>query len=119
MRTRKTSRKAINLPGRYFTGLGEPHDVLLRDLSTGGCRFEARQRRLVPGSPLQIYVAGTGPHRAIVKWVADDDVGLGFVTPLSDEQFGRFQTSHIPDSADVNTHADFDDISDVKPQRFC
>lgn|SRR6056297_2332132 len=119
MRTRKTSRKKINLPGRYSTGLGEPHDVLLRDLSTGGCRFEAGQRRLRPGAPLQIYIAGTGPHRAIVKWVADNNVGIGFVMPLSEDQFGRFQASHIPDSADMNTQADFDDLSDVKPQRFC
>lgn len=119
MRTRKTSRKAINLPGRYSTGLGEPCDVLLRDLSPGGCRFVSSQHRLNLGSPIQIYVAGTGPHRAIVKWVSNGEVGLGFLAPLSDDQFNRFQSSHIPDPNDRNLSADFDDITDLKPQRFC
>lgn len=119
MRTRKAIRKNINLPGRYSNGPGEPQDVILRDLSTGGCRFNSGLRRLTPGSPLQIYVAGTGPHRAIVKWVAGGDVGLGFTVPLAEDQFRRFQASHIPDAADMNTSVDFEDLSDVKPQRFC
>lgn len=119
MRTRKSLRKNINLPGRYFTGAGEPQDIVLRDLSPGGCRFSTGLRRLTPGSPLQIYVAGTGPHRAIVKWVADGEAGLGFLVPLPEGQFGGFQSSHIPDPSDRNVNASFDDISQTKPQRFC
>lgn len=119
MRTRKTSRKNINLPGRYSTGRGDAQDVVLRDVSVGGCRFDAGLRKLPPGLPVQIYVAGTGPHRAIVKWVDGREVGLGFLMPLSEDLFGRFQGSHVPDPSEMNTSVHFEDISDVKPQRFC
>jgi hypothetical protein len=119
MKTRQSSRKKINLPGRYISGSGELQDVVLRDLSPSGCRFDLGLRRLTPGSPLQMYVAGTGPHRGIVKWVAGGEAGLGFLAPLPESQFGRFQSSHIPDPADRNIGVGPDDIGQIKPQRFC
>lgn len=119
MRTRKTTRKSITLPGRYFTGLGTPENVTLVDLSVGGCRFANGDRRVTLGSPMQIYVANTGPHRAIVKWVQNGEVGVTFTTPLSQEQFEAFQSSHIPDAAKPEAMAPFEDMVGVKPQRFC
>lgn len=119
MRTRKTTRKTITLPGRYFTGLGVPEDVVLSDLSTGGCRFHIGDRKVTLGAPIQIFVAGTGPHRATVKWVKDGEVGLTFTMPLSESQFAGFQASHIPDPAAAITSGDFEDMSDARPQRFC
>ena len=119
MRTRQNDRKYISLPGRFSTGLGEPQDVVLRDLSCGGCRFALESKRMAPGVPLQIYVGHTGPHRAIVRWSKDGEVGLGFLTPLSEELFDSFQASHVPDPANANPTASFDDMSDVTPLRFC
>ncbi|MEE4199694.1 PilZ domain-containing protein [Erythrobacter sp.] len=119
MRTRQTMRKTINLPGHYLADLGEPRDVVLRDLSVGGCRFDCGGRRFALGAPIQIFVAGTGPHRAIVKWVSDGEVGIGFQAPLSEAQFDAFQASHVPDPVIAARRMVFDDISDMKPQRFC
>ena len=119
MRTRQNDRKYISLPGRYSTGLGEPRDVILRDLSCGGCRFTNDSNKLAPGVALQIYVGHSGPHRAIVRWSKDGEVGLGFLTPLSQETFGSFQASHVPDPENSNPTADFGDMSDVTPLRFC
>lgn len=119
MRTRQANRKLISLPGRFSTGLGEPQDVILRDLSCGGCRFEHGAQKVAPGAPMQIYVGQTGPHRAIVRWVQGGEVGLGFEKPLSEQQFRSFQSTHIPDSADVAANAAFDEIGEMTPQRFC
>lgn len=119
MRTRQVNRKLITLHGRYSTGLGEAHEVTLRDLSPGGCRFELASEKIAPGSPLQIFVAETGPHRAIVKWIKDGEAGVEFLRPLSETHFNNFQTSHIPDSAKASATATFDDIKDMTPQRFC
>lgn len=119
MKTRQISRKRITLPGRYSTVCGTPQDVDLRDLSCGGCRIEVGSKKLSAGQPLQIYVGGTGPHRAVVRWTKAGEVGLGFLRPLPKKLFETFQITHIPDSADANTSTQFDDISDLQPQRFC
>jgi hypothetical protein len=119
MKTRQATRKRLTLPGRYSTGLGEPQDVDLQDLSSGGCRMALGSKRLLAGMPLQIYVGGTGPHSAIVRWVKDGEVGLGFLKPLPDQLFKVFQSSHVPDPAHENHSYTFDDMSHVKPQRFC
>ena len=72
-----------------------------------------------PGTPLQIFVADTGPHKAIVKWIADGEAGVGFLQPLSDALFSSFQTTHVPDVAKSAAPAEFDDMKGMTPQRFC
>ena len=119
MQTRKKPRKTITIPGRYFTGLGTPKDVTIADLSPGGCKFEADERGLVPGARIQLYVAKTGPHHAVVKWRSDGEVGVTFASPLSDEQFASFESSHVPDSALDIGEAAFDDMPASLPHRFC
>lgn len=119
MRTRKTPRKSINVPGRYFTGLGDPVDVTLSDLSEGGCRFPAGSHKLTVGAPVQIYVAGSGPHRAAIRWIDDDNVGVTFAVPLTPEQVEKFKGSHVPDTSADATPGDFEIIPDALPQRFC
>ncbi|MFL0354904.1 PilZ domain-containing protein [Erythrobacter sp. GH1-10] len=119
MRTRKNQRRSITLPGRYMTSLGTPEDVVLTDLSVGGCRFAMGSRKLTLGTPLQIYVAGSGPHRAVIKWVDKGEVGVTFSTPLSESEFETFQGSHVPDLAAQGMPGDFEPLTDTRPQRFC
>ncbi len=119
MQTRKTPRKSLNVPGRYFTGLGDPVDVTLADLSEGGCRFAIGNQKLNIGAPMQIYVASTGPHRASVRWIDDGQVGVTFATPLETEQFEKFKGSHVPDMSDDGTPGEFEVVPDALPQRYC
>lgn len=119
MRTRKQERKPISLPGRYFTGLGTPVDVLLKDLSTGGCSFALETHNLALGSRLQIHVGSSGPHHAHVKWLRDGEAGVQFTAKLDDALFDNFQASHVPDSAQTTIIADFEDMQPGRPQRFC
>ena len=119
MQTRQTQRKTITLAGRYFTGAGEPVDVLIRDLSTGGCRFDATGPKLMQHTRLQIFLEGSGPHYAMVKWAADGEVGITFVTPLSEELFARFQNSHVAVPGKDRASAAFDAMPKSAPRRFC
>jgi len=109
----------INVQGRYFTGLGSPVDVMLRDISEGGCSFPAGQQKVVIGSPIQVYIAGSGPHRGSVRWVEDGQVGVIFTQPLPPEQVEQFQGSHVPDKSAEATPGEFEPMPDVRPQRFC
>lgn len=119
MQTRKNPRKDITLPGRYFTGLGQPVDVILKDLSTGGCRFEHGSDKLRIGFRLQIYIAGSGPHHAMIRWVENGEVGLTFIQPLSEEEYDAFQPGHVPDVAEVTAPGEFEEMPEYTPRRFC
>ncbi|WP_432201345.1 PilZ domain-containing protein [Erythrobacter sp. W53] len=119
MKTRQKPRKAFTLPGRYFTGLGAPVDVMLTDLSEGGCRFVTGGRALPLGANLQIYVANSGPHLASVKWAAQGEVGVTFSSPLATEKFEQFQNSHVPDASWSEQIGEFDAMPEGPPRRFC
>ncbi len=119
MQTRQKPRKALNLPGRFFTGLGTPVDVIMSDVSEGGCRFPISAQKLTIGAPMQIYIAGSGPHRAAVRWVADGEAGVIFSVPLDEELVEGFQVSHVPDASAEATPGDFEAMDGEKPRRFC
>lgn len=119
MQTRKKPRKALNLPGRYFTGLGTPIDVVLSDVSEGGCRFPVGTQKLAIGSPLQIYIAGAGPYRAAIRWVDDGQAGVTFTVPLDPAQVDSFQVEQVPDASGAAIIDAFEPMDDAKPRRFC
>ncbi len=119
MQTRQKPRKALNLPGRFFTGLGVPVDVTMSDISVGGCRFPVGDQQFAIGTPLQIFIAGSGPHRAAIRWVEKGEAGVTFVSPLSEELVEGFQDNHVPDAPTVAPQGDFEPMTDAKPRRFC
>lgn len=119
MRTRKTLRKTITLPGRYFTGMGQPETVMLKDLSTGGCRVQRGNRKSTLGAQVQLFVGGTGPHRAVIKWVEDGDVGLNFITPLTEQQFAALQSGEVGEVDELPETERFEDMGPLNPHRFC
>ena len=119
MKTRKIQRKTITIPGRYFTGRGSPKDVIIADLSPGGCRFTVSEQGLIPGTRLQIFIGNTGPFHAVVKWAAKGEVGLTFATPIDEEQFERFKNSHVPDFTNGEATGSFEEVPDALPNRFC
>ena len=109
MQTRKSNRQAISLPGQYISGFGASGDVTLSDLSPGGCRFESDDSQFAVGSALKVYVAGSGPYRATVKWVDEGMVGVTFANRLSDQQLDSLQNQrvgaeHLPEHVAVMPH---------------
>ncbi len=119
MQARKEERKTISIPGRYFTGLGAPVDVQLKNLSEKGCCLAEVSGNLPIGSRLQIHVGSSGPHHAHVKWSKNGDVGVTFVTPLDPDKFQGFQASHVPDMTQDMVSGDFEKMEPGRPQRFC
>ena len=119
MQTRQKPRKVLTVPGRYFTGHGEPVDVRLRDLSVGGCCFASGDDTLPRGSRLQLLIAGRGPYKANVKWCGDGECGVTFAVPLDPESFKQFQNSHVADFSDEGPSATFRSMSGKAGQRYC
>ncbi|MBV7258851.1 PilZ domain-containing protein [Erythrobacter crassostreae] len=119
MQTRKTSRKTVSLPGRYFTGLGNPVDVTLIDLSTGGCRFAPGPGKFTPGTQLQVFVGSSGPHRAMIKWSDGGEIGVTFTVPLNSNLVDQSQDGHVPDLSKSMAPGDFEPMDGSRPSRFC
>ncbi len=119
MQTRQTPRKALTVPGKYYTGFGQPVHVHLCDLSVSGCRFASGNDKLPRGFKLQVIIAGRGPYSATVKWCDDGQCGVTFVTPLTPEAFGQFQNTHNVDFSEHGTPAEFKPMSEHNTQRFC
>jgi hypothetical protein len=119
MRSRKKPRCQIDLAGRYFTGLGAPVDVVLSDVSEGGCRFPAGAERLVPGARLQLSIAGSRPLRATVRWVEDGEIGVIFARSLTPEQVEQLKTGSLTESSAAAQQVAFEPMPNLRPQRFC
>lgn len=96
-----------------------PADVMLTDVSLGGCRFKTDSARLSMGTPLQIVIAGTGPHHATIKWVGKGEVGVTFAHALDEDVFEQFRSSHVPDFAGQTGSGGFEEMTGQLPRRFC
>lgn len=119
MQTRQTQRKTITLAGRYFTGLGAPIDATIMDLSPRGCRFAVSTPNLNRGSRVEVYLEGSGPHHATIKWIEKGEVGVTFDAALSDELFARFQNSHVPGLDEERAPEAFRPMPKSSSHRFC
>ncbi|WP_427964310.1 PilZ domain-containing protein [Altererythrobacter sp.] len=86
MRARKVERKRTDIGGQCCSVQGRVFDVVLSDLTQGGCRFRDPQRILAIASPVNMTIDGTGPHRAHVRWREQEEVGVSFIRPLTAEQ---------------------------------
>jgi len=83
MQTRKTDRKQVAIPGQCCTAQGRVFDIVLSDLTTGGCGFADSEHCLAIGAPVSLMIAGSGPHRAHVRWASDGAVGVSFQAPFA------------------------------------
>lgn len=84
MQTRKIDRNPVSIPGQCRTMRGQLIDIQLRDLTTGGCRFDDAARALLPHAPVTLMIGGSGPHNARLRWREGDQVGVAFDRPLSE-----------------------------------
>jgi hypothetical protein len=83
VRTRKTTRLPITATGACRSAHGMLWDVVLADLSEGGCRIADARGRLRQGEMVRLFIAGTGPHLARVAWRDAGEAGLVFQSNLS------------------------------------
>ncbi|MDP2130744.1 MAG: PilZ domain-containing protein [Erythrobacter sp.] len=82
MKARRSARVSTTTTGSCRTARGMQWDIMLADLSQGGCRIEDPQGRLRLGEYVRLYIAGTGPHVAEVAWRQGAWIGLEFARPL-------------------------------------
>jgi len=119
METRQAPRRNVTLPGRYITGLGLPVDVTLIDISEGGCCFSSDEERLRIGTPLQMYIAGSGPHRGSVRWTHGNEVGIAFLIPLDEQTLDQIQSGEIDDRPQPVAPVALEQVTEAQPLRFC
>ena len=87
MQARKTSRVRTDADATCKNPRGFSWDVLVDDLSIGGCRVDDPRHGRELGSHIQIMIAETGPYTAEVAWRQGDRVGLEFLAKLDPEAF--------------------------------
>lgn len=117
METRRDSRRQTSIQGRYYTGLGTPVDVMILDLSHGGCRFVVNDETLRVGTPLQLHIGSSGPYRASVRWANDGEVGVRFVLELEAEELAELQCGESLDPDDMSSQ--IQPPTSATPLRFC
>lgn len=123
MRTRQVDRKKVEVAGQCCSVQGRLFDISIEDLTKGGCGFSDPADVLKVGSPVNLMISGTGPHRAHVRWKAEGKVGVSFQRPLSDEMVedlieGR-KPAPTPDPAPAASNQPSPGASTLPLRRVC
>ena len=118
MKTRKIDRTPITARGTLRTVDGKSRDVVILDLSEGGCRIGEGVDDIFNAAPVELHFSGTGPHRANVRWVRDGEIGIGFVRELAPALLDQLSD---PDSTAAPTQAGYPQAGTPKKpvRRFC
>lgn len=106
MQARKSSRVKTDADATCKNPRGFSWDVLLADLSTGGCRVDDPRHGLELGSHIQLMIAETGPYTAEVAWRQGDRVGLEFLTKLDPETFDLMAKGEWDEARQIDQGAD-------------
>lgn len=79
---RRARRLALAMPARCRTLSGFTEDVVIRDLSEGGCRFAGAVLRLSAGDRLLLRPPGMEGPAAVVRWSGRHEAGVEFERAL-------------------------------------
>ncbi len=90
---RKQYRKKVRLPGEYIIQKGEKGEIIIRELSLGGIRFESlRPHQISPNDTLEVKFKLNNQMRSEIQkivrviWVRDRIVGTQFSESKSYEK---------------------------------
>lgn len=81
-RNSRFERRPIGHPSTIRDLRSAPHDVVVQDLSAGGCSF-VTDAGFPVGSLIRVGLAGAGATQARVVWRRDGRYGCAFVQPLA------------------------------------
>lgn len=100
---RRTRRLALALPARCRMLSGFTEDVVLRDLSEGGCRITSRVLNLREGDRVLLRPPGLESLAGVVRWCTNHEAGVEFERALHvavvehlHRQFLTFLPTEIP-----------------------
>jgi hypothetical protein len=88
MEARRATRRRTDAPSTLRAGSEGPVDTFVHDVSQTGARIETATP-LEIGDFVSIGLGGVGAVRAIVVWAREQQFGLDFVIPLTDEDAER------------------------------
>ena len=78
----RRARLPVRMRACCRTRSGFRDDVVITDLSTGGCRIESRSTTLRPGDLVLVRPEGLEGQPGVVCWVERNCVGIKFERPL-------------------------------------
>ncbi len=113
MKERKHTRVELEATGCYRSPRGMAWEIHFADLSEGGCRLEDADGSLNIGEELSVYIAGTGPHIANVRWTEGGFAGLSFAQPLPKQVFELLSDKKWEDAIEA-----YSDRANLKEARF-
>lgn len=79
---RREDRLAVTIPARCRTRSGFADRLMIRDISRLGCRVESLALALHAGNLVVITPAMLEGQCGTVRWVAGNEAGIEFATPL-------------------------------------
>ncbi|MET0269814.1 MAG: PilZ domain-containing protein [Sphingomonas sp.] len=81
---RGARRKRIRLAAGRVDSPGDARDIVIHDLSAGGCSF-AGQHPIPPGTRIRLRIPQAGEVAARTSWAQGGQVGCAFDRPLAPE----------------------------------
>ncbi|MET0251908.1 MAG: PilZ domain-containing protein [Novosphingobium sp.] len=82
-RVRAHPRTFVEIEARCLIVAGFAADVLVTNISAGGCEVRAKAGYLSEGWSVGIAFEGMNPLRGVVCWTSDTTVGVRFAARLS------------------------------------
>ncbi|MFC3173889.1 PilZ domain-containing protein [Novosphingobium bradum] len=79
---RRARRLALAMPARCRMLSGFTEDVVVRDVSPGGCRIASHALRLRAGERVLLRPAGLESLPGVVRWCEANEAGIEFDHPL-------------------------------------
>lgn len=79
---RRARRLALAMPARCRTLSGFAEDVVIRDVSEGGCRIAGAVLKMCAGDRLLLRPPGMESLAALVRWANRHEAGVEFERPL-------------------------------------
>ena len=79
---RRTRRLALAMPARCRMLSGFTEDVVIRDVSEGGCRIASHVLRLRAGDRVLLRPPGLESLSGVVRWCEAHEAGISFDRPL-------------------------------------
>ena len=100
---RREQRLTLAMPARCRMLSGFTEDVVIRDISEGGCRIASTVLRLRAGDRVVLRTAGLEGLSGMIRWCEGNEAGVAFERPLYiavvehlHREYVTFLPAHVP-----------------------
>lgn len=88
--SRAHDRRLLAIPGRCGIGERSLEDVLVEDLSAGGCSLRGSLPAFSKADAVTVWLDTHGPFSAKLRWAKRGSIGVAFESPLDQATIDLF-----------------------------